>query len=241
MLSNPEYPEEFSRELKNLSRLVSFTIEVLKLMQRSQSKLIKFSPIFRFKILTTIVTRNDFQSLFLKVREEFMDIIRLIEQVRYSSTQKEMAYFVQLIGLKDNDDTKVEETLKKLSEIDTNCDQILLSLKELFSVLRVQCPRYCFFKDEQMMMLCSLLKFPKSLMGFIAHLFAGVASVGLREITDYSDIDSMGIQYVSTHSQERLYFPEELIIDLSKSADMPLTSIVSAFEGRLSSPCSSSV
>lgn len=68
---------------------------------------------------------------------------------------------MQLIGIKDSDDTKVEETLKKLSEIDTNCDQILVSLKELFSVLRVHCPRYYFFKDDQMMMLCSLLKFPK--------------------------------------------------------------------------------
>jgi hypothetical protein len=54
--------------------------------------------------------------------------------------------------------------------------------------------------------------------------------VALREITDYSDIDSVGIQSVLTHSNERLYFPEEVIVDLSKNAEMPLIAIVDVFE-----------
>ena len=225
MLVNPEYPEEFKRELSNLVRLVSFTIEIMKLVQKVQSKLIKFSPLFKFRDLTSYFTNSEFVNTFLKVRQDFMEIMRGI-------FQKEMAYFVSLVG-DEHDDSKPEELIRKLGELNKQCLDIMELLKQFFKVVRSKCPRYYFFSDDQMTMLCSLLKFPKSLFGLASNLFKGMRSVEITGVAESHEIESVFIESIKTKNGETMTFAKQPLIDLSSNARIPLISIISTLENAI--------
>ena len=223
MLANPEYPEEFKRELRSLVRLVGFTVEIIRLLQRVQLKLIKFAPVFKFRDLTRYISRSDIVHVFARIRQEYMEVMRSIHL-------KEMGYFVVLVG-DDNDDTKANEVIKKLRDMNRQCEEILDALNSFFRVVRVECPRYYFFSNEQMLLLCSLLKFPKSLFGLIVTLFKGIASVELSgNSNDLADADQLSINRMRTKNNEIITIPVPPNIDLSPTGQMPFISIITAIE-----------
>ena len=158
MLSDPNNPEEFKRELTLLSKLLSMASEVFSAIHVLQNKLIKYSPIFKFRELERFLTRKDTMGQFLKLREEFKKVFGLIEE-------KKMRMFIESIGVEE-EEIKIAELLFKLKELNATSDYVGDSLSVFYKMIRVQSPRYFYTSDEQMLMLCSLIKFPKSLMGF---------------------------------------------------------------------------
>jgi hypothetical protein len=153
MLANPEYPEEFTKELKLQSKLLSITSEILSAIQTVQNRLIKFSPIFKFRELERFLTNKETMSQFLKLREEFMSIIKQIEE-------HEMKFFIQLVRSED-EENKIEGLIQKLDLLKEMAENIGSSLSVFFKMIRIQCPRYFYCTDEQMLTFCSLLKFPR--------------------------------------------------------------------------------
>ena len=224
MLSNPDYPEELRRELTNVIRLISFTIEVVKWLQRVQNKLIKFSPLFRYSKLSQYIIQEDFLANYLKLRMEFMEIMR-------SVIQHEMLYFIQLIGEARDDDTKVEDVIRRLKDMNKHCDEINHALVGFFQEVRRECPRYYFFSDQQMLTMCSLLKFPKSLLGIILNLFKGIDSVQFKNtFVEGVDVDNFSLVQLKTKNSETMRLNPEIYIDMRASANIPIISIITEIE-----------
>jgi hypothetical protein len=92
MLANPEYPEEFSKDLQNLTKILSITRVILNKISLIQNKLIKFSPIFKFTTLEKHLHKFSVTySSFLKLRELFMEIIKKIDKGK-------MSFFINLVS-----------------------------------------------------------------------------------------------------------------------------------------------
>ena len=221
MMGNPEFPVEFKLELKSLEKLVRYTIDVFQHVFKIQSQLMQYSPVFRYHSLIKYVSQDSLQK-FKNLRQDFQDIMKNI-------FQKEMNFFVNLLGSKDESSAS-DDLVKKLIELKTSCDDIYGMLKHFFKLVRVECPRYYFFSDEQMAMLCSLLKFPKSLLGLIGNLFKDISSIDIEVINDGSEVDRVILRSLTTKSGEVASFDEPKTIDLSSHAELPMISILKTIE-----------
>lgn len=221
MLANPEYPEEFSKDLNKLSRIIEYTKRVLEIIYVLQNKLIKFSPIFRFNEIEKYLTKKSTVGEFLNVRANFMKIMTDIGN-------KQMNYFIIMVGEGDNE--RINKLIAQLEDYDNAADAIYDNLKVLFRIIRVQCPRYFFLSEEQMLISCSLLKFPKSLMGFIATMFGGVERILVDDESGTREIEFMKIRGLVTKNSETIMFQKELEIDLRANAEIPLITIVKGLE-----------
>jgi hypothetical protein len=224
MLANPDYPDEFKRELAQLIRLISFTIEVIRHLHKVQNHLIKFSPLFKFSKLTTYIKKEDFVAGFLKIRQDFMEIMRGI-------IQKEMMYFLALIGEEAEGDAKVEDIIKRLKEMNRHCEDIMHELYIFFKALRKECPRYYFFSDQQMLTMCSLLKFPKSFLGIIMNLFKGIETVQFKgTFSDGVEVDNFTLVSFKTKNGEVIPLIPEIHIDLRSTSRLPMMSVIKEIE-----------
>ena len=221
MLSNPEYPEEFRRELNQLLRLVGFTVEALKAVQKVQIKLVRISPVFKFSV-AKYTTNTNFVQVFTRVRGDFIDIMSNI-------SSKEMQYFMALVG-EDNDDSRADEVVRKLKQIDQQCDSLFEQLREVFKGLRRECPRYYFFSDEQMVLLCSLLKFPRSLFGLVCKLFPGVQSLGLQLDGDSADVQTVKVASVKSKTGESISLEPPVTVVMATDSNIPLVSMLNSIE-----------
>jgi hypothetical protein len=114
---------------------------------------------------------------FLKLRENFMKIIKDVGK-------GEMSFFINLVNdmpsynsLKEDQDASGGDNqgsdndfqgsigqnitiFTQLDALSNTADVIYENLSVLFKVIRIQCPRYFFLSEEQMLICCSLLKFP---------------------------------------------------------------------------------
>ena len=221
MLSNPEYPEEFSIELNRLSRILESTRSVLQIIHTLQNKLIKFSPIFKFNEISDYLSKKDAMTSFLRLREDFMGIMNLV-------TKRKMDYFIGLVG--DGGNERINDLINRLNELNELADYIYENLKVLFKYIRVQCPRYFFLSEEQMLICCSLLKFPKSLMAFVATMFGGVRKVLVDDDFMYRESDLLKLVGLTTKNKEKILFEDPLDISLTANADIPLITIVKGIE-----------
>lgn len=221
MMSNAEFPAEFKIELKSLEQLVRFTIDALQHMNKIQNQLIQYSPVFRYKALTSYV---DYDAIirFKNVKQDFQDITKDV-------FAKEMAFFRTLLTNTDEPNSP-EDLIMRLVELEASCDSIYETLKGVFKQVRVACPRYYFFTDEQMVMLCSLLKFPKSLFGLISNLFKDISSIDLQVYNDGSEVDRVVMNGLIIKSGESINLGETAEIDLSNNAELPLISIIKTIE-----------
>jgi hypothetical protein len=222
MLADPNNPEEFTRELNSLVKLLTLICSVLTLIQSLQSKLIKVSPIFKFKELEKFLTRKETISQFTHVREEFKKII-------YSIDEKQMKLFIEMMRSEDEED-KTSDILTKLKDLNTSTLNIQLNLKTFFKMIRIQTPRYFYATDEQMMTLCSLIKFPKSLMGFVTYFFKGISAINLSKTATSAETENMELVSLVTKAGEVIEFKDPVRVDMSSQAQMPLITIVSSLE-----------
>lgn len=221
MVSDPDYPTEFKIELKSMEQMVRFSIDVFDNVQRIQTQLMRFSPIFRYHSLNKYINQESLMK-FRTHRQDFQDIMKHI-------FQKEMAYFTAILS--DHDDGSApDELIRKLVELKASCEKIYELLKQFFKQVREECPRYYFFTDEQMTMLCSLLKFPKSMFGLIANLFKDIQHIDILVHSDSSELEKVIIEGVEIKNGERIKFSSPRTIDLSSSASIPLTAIVQELE-----------
>lgn len=222
MLADPNNPEEFTRELNSLVKLLTLISTVLSMIQTLQNRLIQISPIFKFRDLERFLTKKETISQFVHIREEFKKII-------YSIEEKQMRFFIEMIRSEDQDE-KINEIQNKLRDLNTAAANVASNLKTFFKMIRIQSPRYFYTTDEQMMMLCSLIKFPKSLMGFVTYLFKGVSAISVGNHVVIPEMESIEINSVTNRAEEIMEFREPIIVKLAAHAEMPLISIVKSLE-----------
>jgi hypothetical protein len=227
MLSNPDYPEEFTRDLRSLAKLVFVSVDVFSLVQIIQNKLIKFSPIFKFRDLERYVQKKDTPVIFTKLREDFKKFFNQIEE-------RKMKIFIDIIGTED-EDIKISDMVTKLQNFDKHCDYIISNLSTVFKEIRNICPRFNFCTDEQMMALCSLIKFPKSFLAALVPLFQGLSSIAAANHLVSGETEKFEIPSVSTKRGEIIKFDRPLVIDLAAPAKIPLISVVDGIEASLKS------
>jgi hypothetical protein len=227
MLSNPDYPEEFTRDLRSLAKLVFVSVDVFSLVQIIQNKLIKFSPIFKFRDLERYVQKKDTPVIFTKLREDFKKFFNQIEE-------RKMKIFIDIIGTED-EDIKISDMVTKLQNFDKHCDYIISNLSTVFKEIRNICPRFNFCTDEQMMALCSLIKFPKSFLAALVPLFQGLSSIAAANHLVSGETEKFEIPSVSTKRGEIIKFDRPLLIDLAAPAKIPLISVVDGIEASLKS------
>lgn len=221
MLTNPEYPEEFSKKLNSLSWVVESTRAILQIIYILQNKLIKFSPIFKFQEIELYLAKEDTVKKFFQLRQDFMKVINNV-------SKKQMTYFIQLAG--DGDNERINDLINSLKDLDEVADTIYDSLRMLFKTIRAKCPRYFFLSEEQMLICCSLLKFPQSLMAFVATMFGGVSLVKIDNQLLYRHTDCMKIVGLVNKNKEEISFEEPVEINLKAQAKIPLISIVKGIE-----------
>ena len=159
---------------------------------------------------------------------EFNNLLAGFVKIMTDIGNKEMNYFMIMVGNGDNE--RINKLIAQLEEYDKNADSIYESLRILFKIIRVQCPRYFFLSEEQMLISCSLLKFPSSLMGFIASMFGGVEKILIDEDTSELNVDSIRIIGLETKNGEIIDFEKKEQIDMRVNAEIPLITIVKAIE-----------
>jgi hypothetical protein len=228
MLADSNNPEEFNRELNSLVKLLTVITSTLAAVQNIQQKLVRFSPIFKFKDLERYLTKKETISQFHYTIDEFKKIISSIEE----QDKPKSRFFLDMIGSEDEED-KVSHLKGKLREIDESASSIMHNLKAFFKMIRVSSPRYFYITDEQMMTLCSLVKFPKSLMGLVTYLFKGVSSVTVGQVVTSPDNESMELTAVINSWGEVFKFREPVHMDLSTNAELPLIAIVKTLESAI--------
>ena len=73
-MANPEYPESFQERLVYLSKYVECARKTLKILCNTQKKIIKFSPIFRYRVLEEHFPKKDIFQKFFKLKENFKQV-----------------------------------------------------------------------------------------------------------------------------------------------------------------------
>jgi hypothetical protein len=228
MLADSNNPDEFNRELNSLVKLLLLITTTLASIQVIQQKLIRFSPIFKFKELEKYLTKKETISQFHYTIDEFKKIISAIED----QDKPKSKFFMDMIGAEDEAE-RVAHLKTKLKEINDSATLINNNLKAFFKMIRVSSPRYFYITDEQMMALCSLIKFPKSLMGLVTYLFKGVSAVQVGQVVTSAEMESIELTGVVNNSGELFKFRDHVTMDLSTNAELPLIAIVKTLEGAI--------
>jgi hypothetical protein len=223
MMTNPEYPEIFLERLHDLGKLVHTTRKTLKFFDHIQSKLVKFSPIFKYKSLENYFTKKDIFEKFFKLKEEFKHIMDLVHS-------KNMAFFSIFIDEKPGNETSANDLKRKFGDLQNLTDYIQTNLANLFKGIRQKCPRYYFLSEDQMFIICSLLKFPQSLFSFISNMFKGIKEIKLKDFKTKEMSDELKIQGLVNFYDEDISFEDELIIDTREEAEIPLIAMVEGLE-----------
>ena len=227
MLSIPEYPEVLTRELRSLFKLVTFVSDIFSRIQLVQSKLVKFSPLFKFRDVEKYLSDKNASVSFTKVREDFKKLFTSLED-------RKMRLFIDIMGSED-EEHKTSELLTRLDTMGGHCDSILDSLNGMFKVVRRECPRYNFCSEETMLSLCSLIKFPKSFMMLIVPLFKGLSGINTTNHISTGEAEKIDIPSVVSRSGELINFDKAVVIELHAAADIPLITVVKELETSLHS------
>ena len=143
-----------------------------------------------------------------------------------------MKLFIELIASEDGD-SKIAELQAKLKELNASCDYIKSNLGTFFKMIRIQSPRYFYSSDEQMLTLCSLMKFPKSLAGFVSNLFKGLKGINIGNVVSAGDTEFFEVTSVVTRNDELVTFRKPLEVDLATNAEIPLISMVKGLEASI--------
>lgn len=224
MMANPEYSEIFQEKLKDLNKYVEVSRKTLKMLHGIQNKLIKFSPIFRYKTLEEQFQKKDIFDKFFKLKEDFRYIIDIIQT-------KNMAFFAIFVDEKSEFDTQTIELKRKFQDITILTDYVYTNLTILFKVIRTKCPRLYFISEDQILVLCSLMKFPQSLFKFMNSMFKGVKEICLTDFKDQENIEELKIEGLINYQNEKIYYAEYLIINCKEDAEeIPLISMIQGLE-----------